>query len=78
MDLLVQRCAGLDVHHDTVVTTVRVPSQGPGRRRRAQHTLTFATTTAGIRGPAAVTRAVLSLHDTYSNRRSAHFYRRSG
>jgi hypothetical protein len=49
MDVLVQRCAGLDVHRDTVVATVRVPSEGPGRRRRAQHTRTFATTTVGIR-----------------------------
>jgi hypothetical protein len=49
MDVLVQHCAGLDVHRDTVVATVRVPAQGPGRRHRAQHTRTFATTTAGIR-----------------------------
>src|SRR5829696_4894218 len=46
MDVLVDRCAGLDVHRDTVVATVRVP--GSGRRQRAQHTQTFATTTAGI------------------------------
>jgi transposase len=48
MDVLVERCAGLDVHRDTVVATVRVPGQGPGRRRRDQHTQTFATTTVGI------------------------------
>ena len=46
MDVLVHRCAGLDVHRDTVVATVRVPSSG--RRQRAQHTRTFATTTPGI------------------------------
>src|SRR4051794_4000654 len=46
MDVLVRRCAGLDVHRDTVVATVRVP--GSGRHRRVQHTRTFATTTAGI------------------------------
>jgi transposase len=46
MDVFVHRCAGFDVHRDTVVATVRVP--GPGRRRRVQHTRTFATTTAGI------------------------------
>jgi len=46
MDVLVDRCAGLDVHRDTVVATVRVP--GSGQRQRAQHTRTFATTTAGI------------------------------
>ncbi len=48
MDVLVERCAGLDVHRDTVVATVRVPAQGPGGRRREQHTQTFAKTTAGI------------------------------
>jgi transposase len=46
MDVLVDRCGGLDVHRDTVVATVRVPDSG--RHRRAQHTRTFATTTAGI------------------------------
>ena len=46
MDVVVHRCAGLDVHRDTVVATVRVP--GSGRLLRAQHTRTFATTTAGI------------------------------
>ncbi len=47
MDVLVARCAGLDVHRDTVVATVRVPA-GRARSRREQHTRTFATTTAGI------------------------------
>ncbi|MPY81520.1 MAG: transposase [Actinophytocola sp.] len=42
MDVLIERCAGLDVHRDTVVATVRIP--GPGGRRRSQ-TRTFATTT---------------------------------
>jgi transposase len=46
MDVFVHRCAGFDVHRDTVVAAVRVP--GPARRRRVQHTRTFATTTAGI------------------------------
>ena len=31
MDVVVERCAGLDVHRDNVVATVRVP--GSGRRR---------------------------------------------
>jgi len=31
MDVVVERCAGLDVHRDNVVATVRVP--GEGRRR---------------------------------------------
>ena len=47
MDVLVERCAGLDVHRDTVVATVRVPARGAGRRRE-QSTRTFAATTAGI------------------------------
>ena len=29
MDVLVERCAGLDVHRDDVVATVRVPGPGP-------------------------------------------------
>ena len=48
MDILVERCAGLDVHRDTVVATVRVPPDSSGRKRRAQYTQSFATTTAGI------------------------------
>ena len=31
MDVVVERCAGLDVHRDDVVATVRVP--GSGRRQ---------------------------------------------
>lgn len=42
MDVLIERCAGLDVHRDTVVATVRRP--GPGGTRRAQ-TRTFSTMT---------------------------------
>jgi transposase len=46
MDELVARCAGLDVHRDTVVATVRSPKlTGAGRRVM---TRTFATTTAGL------------------------------
>ena len=48
VDVLVERCAGLDVHRDTVVATVRVPATVKGRPRREQSTRTFATTTAGI------------------------------
>lgn len=46
MDIVVERCAGLDVHRDTVVATVRVP--GKGRRRRDQETRTFGTTQAQL------------------------------
>jgi transposase len=46
MDVVVERCAGLDVHRDNVVATVRVSRAD--RRRWAQHTKTFATTLAGL------------------------------
>jgi len=46
MDVVVQRCAGLDVHRDDVVATVRVP--GTGRRRWDQQTRTFPATLAGL------------------------------
>jgi transposase len=48
MDVIVERCAGLDVHRDSVVATVRVPGKGKSRRRRAQETRTFATTIAQL------------------------------
>jgi len=48
MDVIVERCAGLDVHRDSVVATVRVPGTGKSRRRRAQETRTFATTIAEL------------------------------
>jgi len=50
MDVLVERCAGLDVHRDTVVATVRLPAEVGGRKQRRQETRTFPTTTAGITG----------------------------
>jgi hypothetical protein len=46
MDVVVGRCAGLDVHRDNVVATVRVP--GAGRRRWEQQTRTFRATLAGL------------------------------
>src|SRR5712692_4650269 len=45
MDRLVERCAGLDVHKDSVAATVRIP--GPGGQR-LQETRTFSTTTRGL------------------------------
>src|SRR5256712_6744930 len=45
MDRLVERCAGLDVHKDSVAATVRVPGSG---RERWQETRTFQTTTRGL------------------------------
>ncbi|WP_168140585.1 IS110 family transposase [Mycolicibacterium frederiksbergense] len=44
MDEVVEFCAGLDVHRDTVVATVRFP-QG---RRRGSETKTFGTDTAEL------------------------------
>jgi transposase len=45
MDTLIERCAGLDVHKDTVAACVRVPGGGG---RRAQLIETFGTTTAQL------------------------------
>jgi transposase len=45
MDVLIERCAGLDVHRDTVVATVRRP--GPGGARRSR-TRTFSTMTGQL------------------------------
>jgi transposase len=45
MDVLYERCAGLDVHKDTVVACVRVTAGGGEARREVR---TFATTTRGL------------------------------
>lgn len=47
MDAVVERCAGLDVHRDNVVATVRVPSGD--RRRFKLSTRTFRGTIMGLR-----------------------------
>ena len=46
MDVLVERCAGLDVHRDSVMATVRVPAKR--RRQREQHARGFGTTIAQL------------------------------
>jgi transposase len=46
MDVLVERCAGLDVHRDSVIATVRVPAKR--RRQREQHKRAFGTTVAQL------------------------------
>jgi transposase len=46
VDVVVERCAGLDVHRDNVVATVRVPSED--RRRWQLSTRTFRATMAGL------------------------------
>jgi transposase len=45
MEPVIERCAGLDVHKETVAVCVRVP--GPGGER-VQHVQTFGTTTAAL------------------------------
>jgi transposase len=45
MDTMVERCAGLDVHKDTVVACVRTPGRGG---RREQTTRTFKTMTVDL------------------------------
>jgi hypothetical protein len=45
MDVIAERCAGLDVHRDTVVATVRVPGEKGGRRQQTQ---TFSTSLGGL------------------------------
>jgi transposase len=51
MDVLVERCAGLDVHRDTVAATVRLP--GKRRGTRCTETRTFATTITALERMAA-------------------------
>lgn len=46
MDIVVDRCCGLDVHKDTVVACVRTPGKGAGRR--GQEVRTFGTMTADL------------------------------
>jgi transposase len=46
MDVVVARCAGLDVHRDTVVATVRIA--GKGRARARVETRTFSTMGADL------------------------------
>src|SRR5438034_7277486 len=46
MDVLVERCAGLDVHRDSVMATVRVG--GKRRRQRERHARAFGTTIAQL------------------------------
>ncbi len=45
MNKLIDRCAGLDVHRDTVAACVRVPGEGGERRQQVR---TFGTTTAQV------------------------------
>ncbi len=70
MDLMNERCAGLDVHKKSVVACVRTPARSGGSRRR-KVTRTFATTMAGLvalrdwLGSEAVTHAALESTGVY-------------
>ena len=46
MDVLVERCAGLDVHRDSVMATVRLPAKR--RHQREQHRRRFGATIAEL------------------------------
>ncbi|WP_420462980.1 IS110 family transposase [Candidatus Palauibacter sp.] len=48
MDVVIERCAGLDVHKKTVTACVRTPSRGGGERGRRVRT--FTTTNPGLEG----------------------------
>ncbi len=45
MDIIIERCAGLDVHKQVIVGSVRVPGQ---QRKRTVDTRTFSTMTEGL------------------------------
>jgi len=45
MDAVIERCAGLDIHKDTVVACVRVPEPDGGRQQLVK---TFSTTTTEL------------------------------
>jgi len=48
MDTVVERCAGLDVHKDTVVAAVRTPGQDAGEGGRVTQVRTFGTFTGEL------------------------------
>ncbi len=74
MELVHQRCAGLDVAKDEVVACVRVPD---GRGGRAQEVRTFPTFTSGLEALAGwlategVTRVVMEATSDYVRREGA-------
>ncbi len=52
MEIVEERCAGLDVHKETVVACVRTPGERPGRR--GQEVRTFDTRSVGVEGVGVV------------------------
>ena len=72
MELLVERCAGLDVGKDEVVACIRVPdAAGGGQRRRRQEVRTYPTFTSSLEALAdwlaaeGVTQVVLEATGQY-------------
>ena len=49
MDLLVARCAGLDVYKDTVMAAVRTPGEGGQREEQVREFRTFTDDLIGLR-----------------------------
>ena len=47
MEIVEERCAGLNVHEETVVACVRTPGERPGRR--GQEVRTFDTFALGLK-----------------------------
>ena len=70
MDVVIERCAGLDVHKRTVVACIRWPGSDDGRHRE-QVTRTFQTTMAGLEalrewlGTEGVTHAAMESTGVY-------------
>jgi hypothetical protein len=46
MDVVIERCAGIDIGKKMMAVTIRTPGQGQGRRR--QQTRTFGTVTSQV------------------------------
>jgi transposase len=69
MDVLIDRCAGLDVHKAELTACVRVP--GTGRRKRDQEVRSFSTVSCGLRelagwlGSCAVTDVAMEATGVY-------------
>ena len=49
MEIVVARCAGLDVHKDTVMACVRTPGPGHGRRQQVRQFRTFTSALRELR-----------------------------
>ena len=49
MDVIVERCAGLDVHKDTVMACVRKPGSGSGRSQEVREFRTWSSSLRELR-----------------------------